>query len=47
MVLPWFFFVVSAGAIIFAGTKLLRYGNRLPNSPAWGGCGSVCVDGDH
>jgi cation:H+ antiporter len=29
MVLPWFFFVVSAGAIVFAGTKLSRYGDQI------------------
>lgn len=29
MILPWFFFVVSAGAIVFAGTKLSRYGDQI------------------
>lgn len=29
MVLPWFFFVVSAGAIVFTGTKLSRYGDQI------------------
>ena len=29
MVLPWFLFVVSAGAIVFAGTKLSRYGDQI------------------
>ncbi len=29
MFLPWLFFVVSAGAIVFAGTKLSRYGDQI------------------
>lgn len=29
MILSWFFFVVSAGAIVFAGTKLSRYGDQI------------------
>lgn len=29
MFLPWIFFVVSAGAIVFAGTKLSRYGDQI------------------
>ncbi len=29
MILPWLFFVVSAGAIVFAGTKLSRYGDQI------------------
>jgi cation:H+ antiporter len=29
MVLPWLFFVVSAAAIVFAGTKLSRYGDQI------------------
>jgi len=29
MFLPWLFFMVSAGAIVFAGTKLSRYGDQI------------------
>lgn len=29
MFLPWLFFVVSASAIVFAGTKLSRYGDQI------------------
>ncbi|MFZ3012673.1 MAG: hypothetical protein WA045_03105 [Nitrospira sp.] len=29
MILPWLFFVISAGAIVFAGTKLSRYGDQI------------------
>ncbi|MEQ1680658.1 MAG: sodium:calcium antiporter [Nitrospira sp.] len=29
MILPWLFFVVSASAIVFAGTKLSRYGDQI------------------
>ncbi len=29
MILPWLFFVISAGAIVFVGTKLSRYGDQI------------------
>ncbi len=29
MVIPWLLLVVSAGAIVFAGTKLSRYGDQI------------------